>query len=180
VADLSFLSAASNLRTLQIVTYRSLGDFDFLKQTNQLQKFALTWKYSAYNSTPRPIPPDLSPLAHCQNLKMLELDSCGLPGIEVVAKLDQIRDLRLGEFPFADLELASQMPDLEVLSLKACENLKSLAGIEGKAKLRSILIEKIRQLPDYSKVIKTLPVYDSSDDSWRRRDNWWTVSPVDR
>ena len=177
-ADLSFLSAAPNLRALSISAYRNLRGFDFLKQTKQLKYLYLEWKYSAYNLQKRPVPPDISEIEHCKNLDTFILDSCDLPGIEAVGKLD-IRDLRLNGFHFPNLELVSQMKNLEVLKLENCMQLKSLDGIGPKPKLSSLYIEGLEKKVRYSQEKETLPAYDISDVRFRkyRRRKWWTVVP---
>ena len=164
VADLSFLSAATDLKFLSIDGYQNLGGFDFLKQTKQLQILLLSWKYDAFNLNPRPIPPDISPIKHCENLRVFILDSCELAGIEAIAGLDLL-DLRLGGFHFADLELLRQMQNLEVLEIKECKDLKSLAGIGPKPKLRAVYIEGLEREVRNSR--ETLPAYNSSDRSWQ-------------
>ena len=173
--NLGFLSLVPKLRVLRISTFQTLAALDFLKEMKRLEVLSVTWSYDEYCPSEPPVPSDISAIENCQQLKELCLDYSGpyssrkIPGIKAIAGLTRMRYLwlKVGGFRDPNLELMRKMDDLEVLMVEYDNNLTSIRGIENKAKLRSLRIDGIRNVEDYSSILKTLPAYDPNDESWR-------------
>jgi len=166
--DLGFLSRATNLRVLSISTRQTLDDMNFLKDLKQLEKLRVAWRHEELLSLPPPAPSDIGAIESCQQLQVLSLTQNmhrELPGLEAIAGLKQMRELRLDRFRFKDLELLRKMQDLEVLRLGHMSKIRSIRGIENKTKLRSLKIRNLSEVADHARILKTLPAYDAEDDS---------------